>query len=317
MFNPTAALIHCTIERLQAGHYQMFGNAHSNNAHSNFVDLMEQIAHITLPTIARTDALYHDLEHTILVTLVGQEILRGKQLLEGSVSPENWLHLMTALLCHDLGYLKGVCQQDCPEQHLYSTGVGNHVIQMAAGATDASLTAYHVDRGKQFVAEKLACFYLLDVKTIQQLIEFTRFPIPDDDYYRNTASLPGLARSADLIGQLSDPRYLEKLPALFYEFEESGTNKTLGYRHAGDLRSSYPKFFKTVVMPLIQPALRYLKTTEAGQHILNQLHKNVATVERELLPIDRMSDRAATPILSHEVYHFFLDKPEMFTLVRC
>lgn len=307
MFNPTSALIDHTIDRLQIGYYQLFGNAHSNHK-----DLIEQIANSTLHAIARTDALYHDLEHTILVTLVGQEILRGKQLIEGSVSPEAWVHLITALLCHDIGYVKGVCQQDCIEQQTYSTGVSNRTTHISEGATDASLTVYHVDRSKRFVLENLACFHLLDVEAIQQMIEFTRFPIPEDEFYRNTAGFPGLARSADLIGQLSDSRYLEKLPALFYEFEESGTNKALGYRHFGDLRNGYPKFFKTTVMPLIQPAIRYLKATEAGQHIVHQLYQNVQTVEQELKPIDEGHDRSTKTILSHEKYHFFLDESSVY-----
>ncbi|HBB33823.1 MAG TPA: metal-dependent phosphohydrolase, partial [Cyanobacteria bacterium UBA9273] len=56
-----------------------------------------------------SDALYHNVEHTILVTLVGQEILRGKHIRDGGVSCEDWLHFIISLLCHDIGYVKGVC----------------------------------------------------------------------------------------------------------------------------------------------------------------------------------------------------------------
>jgi hypothetical protein len=38
-----------------------------------------------------------------------------------------------------------------------------------------------------------------------------------------------LLRSADLIGQLGDPHYIRKANALFYEFEEAGLNRQLGY----------------------------------------------------------------------------------------
>jgi hypothetical protein len=50
-------------------------------------------------------------------------------------------------------------------------------------------------------------------------------------------------RAADLIGQLADPHYLRKLPALFYEFLETGTAARLGYNTPGDLRDGYPAFF--------------------------------------------------------------------------
>jgi hypothetical protein len=44
---------------------------------------------MALETIANRDALYHNVEHTILVTLVGQEVLRGKHMREGGVSSED------------------------------------------------------------------------------------------------------------------------------------------------------------------------------------------------------------------------------------
>jgi outer membrane immunogenic protein len=42
--------------------------------------------------------------------------------------------------------------------------------------------------------------------------------------------------AADLIGQLGDPHYMRKSNALFYEFEEIGLNKKLGYETPGRRR---------------------------------------------------------------------------------
>ena len=47
---------------------------------------------------------------------------------------------------------------------------------------------------------------------------------------------PGLVRAADLIGQLADVNYLRKIPPLFAEFNEIGTNKKLGYRNPANQR---------------------------------------------------------------------------------
>lgn len=303
MFNPTATMIHHAIARLQLGYRQVFGNLNPSHA-----ELIGQIAATTLNAIARTDALYHDVEHTILVTLVGQEILRGKQLLEATISPDDWLHFIVALLCHDIGYLKGICRQDCVEDHTYTTGQDR--IAIAPGATDASLTPYHVDRGKQFVAENLSHYRSLNVATIQQMIELTRFPIPSEAAYQATENLPGLARAADLIGQLGDSRYLEKLPALFHEFEEVGTNQSLGYQHPGDLRMGYPHFFQTVVQPLIQPATRHLQATQQGQQILNQLYRNVSVVQWELKMLEEQRDRGSQAVFIGDRYHFFSQELE-------
>jgi len=65
-----------------------------------------------LENIANSDAAYHDMNHTIMVTLVGQEILLGKHTSEGGVRPRDWLHFMISLLCHDIGYVRGVCRGD-------------------------------------------------------------------------------------------------------------------------------------------------------------------------------------------------------------
>ena len=52
-----------------------------------------------------------------------------------------------------------------------------------------------------------------------------------------------LLRAADLIGQLGDPHYLRKANTLYYEFEEIGLNKQLGYESPADLVDKYPQFY--------------------------------------------------------------------------
>jgi len=270
MFNPAATSIRYCIKRLQTGYRQAFGQQQPA-----YAELIQQVATLALETIAQTDALYHDLEHTILVTLVGQEILRGKQILEGNVSASDWAHFVISLLCHDLGYVKGVCSQDDVAAGEYITGVADDRIRLPEGATDAGLTGCHIDRGKRCVAEIFEHQPLLDLDRLQHHIELTRFPVPQDELHRDTTGYPGLARAADLIGQLSDPCYLKKIPALFYEFEEMGTNQRMGYRHPGDLRVGFPSFYHNVVLKYIQSGMGYLAATPKGKRILESLQANV------------------------------------------
>lgn len=276
MFNPTAVLINSCVERLKAGYRQTYGSLKPN-----YVDILGWAANMALEIIANSDALYHNIEHTILVSLVGQEILRGKHIREGGVSCEDWLHFIIALLCHDIGYIKGVCQQDKEDESLYATGLEDIMLLLDCGSTDASLTPFHVDRGKLFISERFGKHNLIDAQVIQRYIELTRFPVPLDEEHSDTINYPGLVRAADLIGQLSDPRYLQKIPALFYEFEETGVNKSLGYSNPGDLRKNYPNFYWKGVYPYIQPALRYLETTQEGKQIIANLYANVFRVEHE------------------------------------
>ncbi|HBL10593.1 MAG TPA: metal-dependent phosphohydrolase [Cyanobacteria bacterium UBA11162] len=276
MFTLTEVMIRNCVERLQAGYRHTYGSLNPD-----YADLIGWIANMALEQIANSDALYHDVEHTILVTLVGQEILRGKHLRNGSVACEDWLNAIASWLCHDIGYVKGVCRDDQTDKRLYSIGVDEMMISLPIEATDASLTPYHVDRSKVFVEECLGSHSLINVPMVQQNIELTRFPVPLDNEHKDIINYPGLTRAADLIGQLSDPYYLQKLPALFYEFEESGTNKILGFRNPGDLRKNYPNFFWHVVFQYIQPALSYLELTMFGNQIIANLYANVFQVEQE------------------------------------
>lgn len=265
------------IERLQEGYRSTYG---SLNPH--YADLIAWVARMAIEKLASCDAAYHDTEHTLLVTLTGQEMLLGRHKLEGGVSSETWLHSIISWLLHDIGYIKGICRQDCAEQGLYATGIGEEAIALPTGATAASLTPYHVDRGKKFVRECLGDCSSLDLAVIERNIELTRFPVPKDELYADTLSYAGLTRAADLIGQLGDPHYLDKLPALYREFEETGVNVPLGCQNATDLRACYPNFFWKVAYPYFKDGLRYLKATQLGKQMVANLYANVFLVEREL-----------------------------------
>lgn len=246
-----------------------------------FGNIVTWSGRLALENISNSDALYHNVDHTILVALVGQTILAGKHLCEGGVAPRDWLHFMIAVLFHDIGYVRGVCRND--GDGMFATGVGEETVTLSLRGTDVALTPYHVDRGKLFVRERFGGDLLMgvdiDADLIASYIEMTRFPAPDDDLHRDTGDYPGLVRAADLIGQLGDPRYLRKSPALFYEFEELGYNKELGYERPGDLRKDYAKFYWEVISPYIQDALRYLRVTQEGKQWVANLHSHVFYVE--------------------------------------
>src|SRR5262245_61058516 len=107
MFNSTELLIDAFVQRLQQAYPRTYGSLAPEYGGS-----LGWAWRIELENIANSDALYHNVEHTIMVTLVGQEILKGKHLREGRVTPSDWLHFIISLLCHDIGYVRGVCRDD-------------------------------------------------------------------------------------------------------------------------------------------------------------------------------------------------------------
>ncbi len=276
MFNATQLLIRHFANRLRRNYSLVYGRLNPNCA-----DMIAWAGNMALEYIANSDALYHNAEHTMLVTLVGQEILRGKHIREGGVSCEDWLHFTISLLCHDIGYVKGVCRQDRPLERLYATGIEEQMVLLLPEATDASLAPYHVDRAKLFIEERFGGDKIIDTQVMGRNIELTRFPMPADEASQDTVNYAGLVRAADFLGQLSDPRYFNKISALFYEFAETGINKTLGYQKPEDMWEKYPKFYWDTAYPYIQNALTYLEVTQEGKQILANLYGNVFRMKHE------------------------------------
>lgn len=286
MFNPTLSLMDAFVEQLRHAYRHTYG--HAEPAYGAIIAWSARMA---IEHLTRSDALYHNVEHTVLVTLAGQDILIGKQLREGDVSPHDWLHCIVSLLCHDIGYVRNLCRAD--DHGSYSTGIDRATVHLPPGATDAALAPYHVDRGKLFIREHFEDHGIIDTEIIAANIERTRFPIPPEQMYQETADYPGLIRAADLIGQLADPYYLLKIPALFYEFAEIGYHTKLGYVTPDDMRHTYPAFFRNVVEPYVHDGLRYLRATPAGQQWATSLYAHVVTLENSESAAQQPSSKPA------------------------
>ena len=284
MLNPQKIMIEHFAEELEGAYQQNYGITEIP-----YGEIVAWAGRLALENIANSDILYHDVDHTMMVTLAGQAILQGKHLCEGGVTPRDWLHFMLAVLCHDIGYVRGICRDD--KNGAFATGIDGKTVTIPPGGTDAALTPYHVDRSKTFVRERFGEQLIrdIDAELVASFIEMTRFPVPDDDFYKDTKGYAGLVRAADFIGQLGDPNHLQKIPALFYEFEELGTNTKLGYKNPGDMRKSFAKFYWNVVSPYILDALRYLRVTQEGKQWIANLHSHVFDIEHDTIYLGKQS----------------------------
>lgn len=288
MMNLQKLMIDPFVAELKTVYRKAYGNREPD-----YSSVVEWMGYLALENIANCDALYHNAEHTIMVVLAGQEILRGKHLKEGGVTQRDWLHYILALLCHDIGYVKGICKKDA--DGVYATGVGEQTVKLPEGSTCAALAPYHVDRAELFIRERFGGKLLIDidVEMVNSYIEMTRFPIPDEQDYKDTRNYRGLIRAADFIGQLGDPSYLRKIPALYFEFEEMGTNAIIGYKNPEDMRKSYAMFYWNVVNPYIKDALGYLRITQEGKQWISNLHSHVFDVEHGGMDFGKEGDLKA------------------------
>ncbi len=271
MFDPFALVIDAFADRLGKNYRAVYGKAEPDHA-----PLIRATARLALERIAGTDAVYHDVLHTLFVAEVGQAILRGRAMAK-PLGPGDWLHFTAATLLHDIGYLRGACPGDAAGRYVVDAA-GNTVVA-PRGSTDAFLAPWHVERGQLFVRHRCAALGCLDVERLCRAIELTRFPVPEHGDYAATDSEAGLVRAADLIGQLADPAYLRKLAALYHELHEIGVAERLGYQDPADAAERYPRFFWGRVEPYLGPALRHLERTGQGRLWVTQLYAHVFVEE--------------------------------------
>ncbi len=241
------------------------------------VEIVPGAARVALECIANSDALYHNIEHTLLVTLAGHDILRGRAL-HSKMDADDYAHVIIACLAHDIGYVRGLFKEDDEVEGFVIDSRGSRVT-LPRGSSDAGLMPHHVDRSKLYVMQRIESIAPLDQQRIADAIEGTRFPAYEGQEFGEEASI---VRAADFIGQLGDPNYIRKANALFHEFEEVGINRQLGYESPADIVNRYPQFYWNSVAPHIQTEIRYLNMTSSGRQWIATLYGNVFRAEQQI-----------------------------------
>ncbi len=159
---------------------------------AGLIEIVQSAARLAIDCIGNSDALYHNVEHTMLVTLVGYDILKGRRLLK-ETNADDYAHVLVACLFHDIGYVRGILNGD--SQDGYIIDAKGNTAELSRGSSDAALLPYHVDRSKLFVMDRFAKSKLLDAARIANAIEFTRFPPSANDSGNEDGMLVRAARS--------------------------------------------------------------------------------------------------------------------------
>lgn len=159
-----------------------------------------------LENYRRCNTDYHDLPHTMDVFLAAARILDGYLLAGGRISERSAVQLLISALLHDAGYIQ--------ERH-DSTGTG------------AKYTFTHVERSMTFVRQNRDALLLAEgeAEAVARMIKSTEFSVDFRTLSFSSAEerrCGTILATADLIGQMADRIYLEKLLFLYNEFREAG-----------------------------------------------------------------------------------------------
>jgi hypothetical protein len=189
------------------------------------------------------DAKYHDLEHTLQVTLCFARLLHGYHAAHAkpTLTPRAFELGLLAILLHDTGYLKKKSDTE---------------------GTGAKYTLTHVARSAEFASKLLKEKRLHpdEIVSVQNMIRCTgvNADLKSIPFQSELERRVGCAlATADLLGQMAAHDYIDKLGILFQEFEESNryNGKASGtglFSSADDLRQKTPQFWAKYVLPKIQ-----------------------------------------------------------------
>lgn len=232
------------------------------------------------PNYLPIDALYHDVEHTLQGTLCFARLLRNRHLagVEPRLNGDQFELGLLAILLHDTGYLKRKGDTE---------------------GTGAKYTPIHVRRSAEFAAECLGMkgFTREDVQAIQHMIQCTGIGAePGKIPFRNDwERILGCAlATADLLGQMAAPDYVDKLPILFEEFAEAarhngGENPALTqFKSAEELMQRTPDFWAKYVRPRLDDTLgglhRFLAEPfpDGPNRYLERIEENIARIRQHV-----------------------------------
>ncbi len=186
------------------------------------------------PGYQKCDTGYHDLEHTLQAYLAMARIFDGLIRKDPTKASKEIVILgLISILLHDTGYIKEEWDTE---------------------GTGAKYTLKHVDRSEEFTGKYLPKlgFNPLQIQQAQNMVSCTGLAVDlaKFNFTSQEEEVVGyISGTADYLGQMSDPNYLEKLPILYEEFKEGGVP---GYASAQDLIEKTPEFFEGFVMKVLR-----------------------------------------------------------------
>jgi hypothetical protein len=168
---------------------------------------------------------YHDLRHTDDCLLIMARLIHGAYLNGCRFSNRSIILGLISAIVHDTGYIQTVDEK-----------IG----------TGGRYTITHIDRSVAFAKKYLERkgYPANDFHFIMNCLQCTGLNVVIEDIKFESIEnelMGKMLGTADLIGQMADSKYLEKLPFLFEEFQEGGITE---YETELDLLQKTPAFWE-------------------------------------------------------------------------
>ncbi|MHB8809052.1 MAG: hypothetical protein ACYC9M_03435 [Desulfobulbaceae bacterium] len=179
------------------------------------------------PGYKASNTKYHNLEHTCSTTLAAARLIHGLHV-QGQVFSQRLIRLcLIGALFHDTGLIQ-------TEDEVEGTGA-----QHTIGHEDRSIALMRKYLAEQGYSQE-------DIRDCGHIIKCTElfFPMEKIPFASEEVWTMGkIVGTADLVAQMADRNYQEKLPLLFMEFQEAGAQ---GFETPLELFSKTEEFYRKV-----------------------------------------------------------------------
>ena len=167
---------------------------------------------------------YHDLRHTTDAFLAMSRLIHGAMLNGNRFSPLDILTGLTASLFHDVGYIQEAHDTEGTGAKYTAVHEQRSARFLERHGVENGMLQEEISRGKVMI---LCTDLTIDIETLY-------FPNADVEL------LGTMINAADLLGQMADRTYLEKLLYLYHEFKEGNVGD---YTGEVDILRKTPRFY--------------------------------------------------------------------------
>jgi len=246
-----------------------FAPGHDLTRIANTFSLLDRAFDGGLPGYQKLKTLYHNRTHTNEVVLCAARMLHGLHLAGQGLDADHIDAALMGALLHDVGYLMS---------------------DEEASGTGAQFTSSHVLRGVDFARRHLSALPPDVLETTTKVILLTdhrKHPdwVKFDDLQQQRTAYA--TATADLIGQMSNREYIERLLLLYFEFEEAQMG---GFGNVHDLLEGTSTFYRMTKTRLDQDlnGLSMHLKKHFSQH--NDADRNfyMESIDRNLDYLDRV-----------------------------
>lgn len=214
--------------------------------------------------------LYHNEEHTLEVVLCAARLAHGLHLSGRLLGDDGIDMVVLGGLFHDIGYLKRIGEEE---------------------GTGAQFTAIHVQRSTEFARRHLADEPAAFLDGLVNVILVTDHRLPADriafaDAQQELAAMT--TGTADLVSQMGNRLYLERLLLLFFEFREANLGGFVDFDDLLEKTAAFYQMTRTRLEGQLQNLSPYLaKHFERAEGVAvnryqESIDKNLAYLERIL-----------------------------------